>query len=132
VRFHRPMPQQSMHGGIWVAPTAEPDVFRVGSTYDWAALDQVPSPSAQAEIERKLQALVRVPYTVLDHQAAVRPIIHLSEAVLGLHPQFERLGYFNGLGSKGSLHAPWFARCFTEFLVHGAPLPEDVNLRKYA
>jgi glycine oxidase len=132
VRFHHPMPAHSLHRDLWVAPTAAPDVFRVGSTYDWATLDTVPSASARATIERKLQAFLQVPYTVLDHRAAVRPIIHLSEAVIGLHPQHERLGYFNGLGSKGSLHAPWFARCFTEFLVQGTPLPEAVNVGKYS
>jgi glycine oxidase len=34
VRFHRLLPQQCLHRGIWVAPTADPEVFRVGSTYD--------------------------------------------------------------------------------------------------
>jgi glycine oxidase len=136
VRFHHHpsglgMPAQSLHRDLWVAPTADPDVFRVGSTYDWATLDTVPSATARATIERKLQAFLRVPYTVLDHKAAVRPIIHLSEAVIGMHPQHRRLGYFNGLGSKGSLHAPWFARCFAEFLVQGKPLPEAVNVGKY-
>jgi glycine oxidase len=131
VRFPQPMPFQSLHRDLWVAPTAEPDVFRVGSTYDWTTLDQVPSAAARAKIEAKLQALLQVPYTVLDHQAAVRPIIHRSEAVIGVHSQHQGLGYFNGLGSKGSLHAPWFARCFTAFLVQGTPLPEALNLRKY-
>jgi glycine oxidase len=136
VRFHQPppghgMPAQSLHRDLWVAPTTEPNVFRVGSTYDWTTLDNAPSATARAAIEHKLQAFLRVPYTVLDHQAAVRPIIHLSEAVIGLHSQYQQLGYFNGLGSKGSLHAPWFARCFTEFLVQGTPLPETLNVRKH-
>ena len=131
VRFHRPVPPRCLHRGIWVAPTAEPDVFRVGSTYDWETLDQVPSPSARAEIERQLQAFFHVPYTVLDHRAAVRPIITQSKALVGLHPEHERLGYFNGLGSKGSLHAPWYARCLTDFLVHEAPLPGDMDVREH-
>ncbi len=131
VRFHRPMPAQSLHRDLWVAPTTEPDVFRVGSTYDWTALDNEPSVTARATIERKLQAFLRVPYTVIDHKAAVRPIIHLSKAIIGLHPQHQRLGYFNGLGSKGSLHAPWYARCLTDFLVRGTPIPEALNVGTY-
>jgi glycine oxidase len=130
VKFHQPLPPQCLHRGIWMAPTAEPDVFRVGSTYDWAQLDQIPSASARAEIEAKLKEFCRVPYTVLGQQAAVRPIIQESKALLGLHPVHERLGFCNGLGSKGSLHAPWFAESFTNFLVHGTPLPEALDLRK--
>ena len=131
VRFHQPMPQHSLHRDLWVAPTADPAVFRVGSSYNWTELDTIPDPTARQQLERKLQAFVHVPYDVIDHQAAVRPIIHLSEAVIGLHPQHEQLGYFNGLGSKGALHAPWYARCFTAFLTHGTALPDGLNVRKF-
>ncbi len=131
VRFHDRVLPQSLHRGIWVAPTAEPDVFRVGSTYDWDNLDQVPNASARAEIESKLKEFFHLPYTVLDHRAAVRPIISESKALVGLHPEEERLGYFNGLGSKGSLHAPWYAQCLADFLVHRNPLPEDVDVQTH-
>lgn len=130
VRFHTPVPPLCLHRGMWIAPTADPEIFRIGSTYDWKTLDQQPSPSARSDIERRLKEFFHVPYTVLEHHAAVRPIIKESKPFIGLHPQHERLGYFNGLGSKGSLHAPWFAQCFTDFLVHQTPLPEDIDLRK--
>ena len=129
VRFHGPMPDISLHRGIWIAPTAERDVFRVGATYDLKTLDTVPSIDARDELEAKLRAFVRVPYTVLAHQAAVRPIIHLSEAVIGLHPAQARLGLMNGLGSKGALHGPWYGRTFADFLVRGVALPADCDLR---
>ena len=131
VRMHQPMPCQALHRDLWVAPTATPDVFRVGSTYDWATLDQVPTVTARDQIERKLQAFLRVPYSVLDHQAAVRPIIQFSKGVMGLHPQHQRLGYFNGLGSKGALQAPLFARDFAACLIDGAPLPDEQDLRRF-
>ena len=130
VRFHRPVPPQCLHRGIWVVPTSEPGVFRVGATYDWRTLDQVPSISGRAEIEDRLAAFFQVPYTVIDHKAAIRPIIRESKALMGLHPLHNRLGFFNGLGSKGSLHAPWFAGCFAAHLVNGAPLPPAFDLRR--
>ncbi len=131
VRFHTPVPPHALHRGIWIAPTANPEIFRIGSTYDWENLNQKPSASARVEIERKLKEFFHVPYTVLDHQAAVRPIITESKALIGLHPERERLGFFNGLGSKGSMHAPWYAQCFTDFLVHQTPLREDLDIRKH-
>jgi glycine oxidase len=130
VRFHQPLPNQTLHRDLWVAPTADPAVFRVGATYSWAALNNEPTAVARAEIERKLRAFLAVPYTVLDHQAAVRPITNLRKALLGLHPNQDRLGYFNGLASKGALHAPWLARCFTDFLIVGTPLPAALDVRR--
>lgn len=130
IRFKGPMPRQCLHRGIWIVPTADRQVFRVGATYDWRTLDHVPSQPSRAEIEDRLREFIHVPYTVLDHQAAVRPIIRESKAMIGLHPLHDRLGFFNGLGSKGSLHAPWFAKCLASHLVHGAPLPKEFDLRQ--
>jgi glycine oxidase len=131
VRFQQPLPAQTVHRGVWLAPTAAPDVFYVGSTFDWDTLDCVPTPVARSEMEQKLKAFCRTPYTVIDHQAAVRPIIKASKPVLGMHPRLHHLGYFNGLGSKGALLAPWFAAAFTAFLVNGTALPDSANLRAY-
>jgi glycine oxidase len=130
IRVHRPMPPLTFHRGIWIAPTGAPDVFRVGATYDLKTLDQMPTRAGRAELEGKLQAFLRVPYAVIDHQAAVRPIIYLSKPLIGLHPDHDRLGFFNGLGSKGALLAPWFAHCLTQHLVNGAPLPDDADVRR--
>lgn len=130
VRFDGPMPGDCLHRGIWLVPTAEPRTFRVGATYDWDNLDDTPSAEGRAEIEGRLRDFIRVPYEIIAHEAAVRPIIRESKAVVGLHPAHPRLGFFNGLGSKGALHAPWFAKTFAEFLIEGTPLPPDVDLRQ--
>jgi glycine oxidase len=122
VRFPRPLPSYSLHRGLWVAPTSEPNVFRVGSTYDREQLDTNPSPTARFELEQSLRAFIRLPFTVIDHQAAVRPIIQESRPRIGVHPLHPQLGYFNGLGSKGSLYAPSFAQYLTAHIVHRTPL----------
>ena len=131
VRFDRPLPPRTIHRGIWIAPTADPTVFRVGATYHRSSLDNVPTATAREEIEQKLQSFFHVPYTILEHRAAVRPIIQASKALIGRHPHHAQLGYFNGLGSKGSLHAPWYAQHLADFLVRGAPIPETADLQKH-
>ncbi len=118
-----------LSSGLWLLPLGGGH-FRAGSTYDWDHLDTVPTAAARATLEEKLRHLLRVPFTVIDHHAAVRPIIRESRAVTGLHPARENLGFFNGLGSKGSLHAPWFARDFASHLIDHTPLDPGSDLRK--
>lgn len=130
IRFAGAMPSACLHRGIWIVPTAAPDTFRVGATYDWDHIDNKPSVEGRAEIEARLRAFIQVPYTVIEHQSAVRPIIRESKALVGLHPENDRLGFFNGLGSKGALHAPWFAKTFANHLVTGAEIPHEVDLRR--
>lgn len=132
VRFNKPLPQRTLHHGVWVAPTNDPNVFSVGAPYNWDTLDQTPEASAQSEIEDKLRAFMRVPYTVLDHRAAVRPILRgTKKPLIGRHPTQDQLAYFNGLGSKGSLMAPWYARALTNHLLKGAPIADEINLQHH-
>ncbi len=128
IRLAKPLAPLCLHRGVWLAPTADPCVFKTGSTYDWKVQDQTPTASARSEIETKLRQFFRVPYRVIGHEAAVRPVIRESKAMIGLHPIHEALGFFNGLGSKGALHAPWFAALFTDVLVHGRPLPPEFDI----
>jgi glycine oxidase len=108
--------RQILHRGIWLAPTMDPEIFNAGATYDLKMLDAVPSAAGRVEIEGKLKALLRVPFTVVAHQGAVRPILLPNEPVFGLHPAQPQLGFFNGLGSKGSLLAPASAAQFAAML----------------
>jgi glycine/D-amino acid oxidase-like deaminating enzyme len=144
--------ERVVHRGIWLAaigtrglspakpgapniPTvAAPSgsgVFRVGSTYCWEPLDANPTPEGRAEIESKLRAFLKLPYEVIDHRAAVRPVIDAGYPVLGRHPEHPHLAYFNGLGSKGSLLAPFFANQLAAHLCGAGEIEGAVNVRKY-
>ena len=63
----------------------------------------------RAEIESRLREFLRLPFEVIDHRAAIRPVIDAGFPVLLRHPDHPQLAYFNGLGSKGALLAPYFA-----------------------
>jgi glycine oxidase len=132
VRFDAPLPPVPLHRGIWLAPTVDASLFRVGSTYDHEALDQIPTESGRHEIESQLSGLVGMPYEITAHQAAVRPVMHEKRVRVGRHPLDPRLGYFNGLGSKGALNAPWFAKLLADHLMSGQPLPGQFDIRKFA
>jgi glycine/D-amino acid oxidase-like deaminating enzyme len=65
----------------------------------------------------------------LQVQTAVRPIVKRAKLLVGRHPAHERVGFFNGLGSKGALRAPWAARHLMEHWVDGKELEVEVDLR---
>ena len=123
IRFPVAVPRVSLHRSLWLAPTADPHVFHAGSTSEWTTLDHAPTEAARHEIEMKLRGFVCMPYEVVDHRAAVRPIIRGRMPKLGLHPAEPRLGIFNGLATKGVIRAPWFARLLADHLVRGTALP---------
>lgn len=119
----------------WLLPLGE-GRFRAGATYEWQFEPENANLATVAgclEVESKLTNLLRVPWTVVGQQAAVRPVIRESRALIGLHPApdlWGRVGFFNGLGSKGVLNGPFFARQFASHLVEDTPIEEAVDLRR--
>lgn len=119
-----------VHRGIWLAGIGN-DLYRLGATYDHEHLDLIPTPSGKEELCARLAEFLRLPFEVINHQAAVRPVIVRRQPVIGFHSQFSQLGYFNGLGSKGSLQAPWYAQLFSKTICKKKELPPEFDVAQY-
>ncbi len=118
-----------LSSGIWLAPSG-PDTYRLGATYDSQNLNQHPTEGGRKWLLGRLGELVSdSAVEVVDHQAAVRPALDDQKPILGLCPSEPRIGIFNGLGSKGSLQAPWLAEHFVFHLLDGTPLIPEVVWR---
>ncbi len=115
-----------VHRGIWLMPIGN-DLFRAGSTYDREHLDEAPTAAGRAEILGKLDEFLKLPYEVIQHRAAVRPVIFAGRPAIAQHPTDPRFGLFNGLSSKGALIAPYFAKQYAEFLCGRGPLDLAVD-----
>lgn len=109
----------------------EKEVYWVGSTFAWDYAHELPTPEKRAYLEDGLQQLLKVPYTVLEQQAGVRPSGKDRRPILGLHPAYPALGMFNGLGTKGCSLAPYMADMLTRHLLQGAPLLQETDIKRY-
>lgn len=97
-----------VHAGVWIA-RQQGTRYRVGATYDWKSFDSGPTEAGRAELVGRLERALRVPFEVLGHDSAVRPILHDLTPLIGPVPGVPNVAVFNGLGSKGTLQAPFFA-----------------------
>ena len=116
--------------GIWFVPLGREALVRSGSSYEWDRLDAEPTEEKRALLLAAIRERLAVDFEVVGHAAAVRPIIRESRALIGLHPSRPKLGFFNGLGSKGSLHAPHFAAQLAVHLCEGIPLDPECDLQR--
>jgi glycine/D-amino acid oxidase-like deaminating enzyme len=104
-------------------------VYCFGATYSWAVMDDAPTAPGRDELTSRLGELIRTPFEVVGHTAGVRPIVAGRKPVLGVHPDNPRLVVFNGLSSKGSLSAPFFAEMLAAHLCDGTPIDPEVDVR---
>jgi len=117
----------------WIVPQGD-GVFRAGATYSWDDLNGETSEEGREAVLEKVKGIVNEEalggMEVLDHGAGVRPIINRSQPLIGLHPENPRLGFFNGLGSKGVITAPAVSQHFADVLFGEDQLDPELDLRR--
>lgn len=109
---------------VWLTPLGQQH-FLVGATFDREHLDHQPTAAGRAQLLEGLHEFLRTSPEVVAQHAALRPIIRGRRPVTGLSDRNARIGYFNGLGSKGALRAPWYAARFASQLTENEPRPGD-------
>lgn len=112
-------------GSTWMLPRGGND-WRAGSTYDFDLLQSI-DPAVE-ELKGKLHDLLKGPYELTDIRSGIRPIVKHRQLALGWHPAHPRLAFFNGLGSKGVLRAPFFAQMLVDHWLQGTPIDGTVDV----
>lgn len=107
------------------------DNFKVGATYEWNNLTEEPTEKALIELEQKLSQMISCNYQITAHQAGVRPSSIDRRPIIGLHPEYKNLFIFNGLGTKGVMLAPYFAKKFVNFYLQKEDLHKEVNAERF-
>ncbi len=118
--------------GINIVPWKEKDIFWVGSNYTWQYEDMKPTEAFQKKTEEQLKYWLRLPFTIEDHLAAERPANVERRPFVGLHPVYPAVGILNGMGTKGSSLAPYFAHQFAQHLVHQSPIEPLADVKRFA
>lgn len=124
-------PEMIYNQQFYMFPTVEKDVFRLGATYDWNDLNEEPTEAAKEDLISKVKKALNVEMEVLEHHAAIRPNVHDRRPVLGSHPENPNLILFNGMGSKGVMLAPYFAKQLVDHIYNGSGLDPEVDLNRF-
>lgn len=116
---------------VTILPFYENNVYYVGATHHALFDNPLPSEKGKNELLQGLRAVLKCPFKVLDHWAAIRPAVKGRRPLIGIHPQHKNVSIFNGLGTKGVSLAPYFANHFTQYLLHGTPLMPEVDINRF-
>ncbi|MDC0307558.1 MAG: FAD-dependent oxidoreductase [Planctomycetaceae bacterium] len=120
-----------VHAGIWVAPEQNGHV-RIGATYERDQLDKCPTEAGRTDLLKRWSQLQNVSQEeeIVEHRAAVRPVIHGRSPRMGVHPNDTRLGFMNGLGSRGALLSPVLADQMRGLLCEGIAVDNKYDLHQ--
>ena len=102
------VPQEVFNGKVYGVPLGNCQ-FKVGATYEWDAPHAEPTPQKYEELVQQLSNLLKVPFTVIRHEAGIRPSTPTRRPLFMRSKRNQNVFTFNGLGTKGVLLAPMLA-----------------------
>lgn len=112
-------------------PTEEKNIFRLGATYEWNDLDEEATQKSTDELIERAQRALNIDLEVLGAQAAIRPNVADRRPTIGCHPEIENMYLFNGMGSKGVMLAPYFAKQLVGHIYSGSEIDSEADLNRF-
>ncbi len=131
VELAHPLPPEILSAEKWILPQGGCRAL-TGSTYEWVDLTSTCTPTAREELLSGLGKMLPENPVIAVHsqRAGVRPCSHNTRPYVGTHPDNPRLSILNGLGSKGTLMAPWCAEQLIKHLTNDTPLHPEMDVRR--
>lgn len=123
-------PDVILNKHMFIVPSSSSSA-RIGATYCWDFDDEEPREEGKRELEDKLGKFLKKSFTITDIKAGVRPSSADRKPFVGLHPVYQTIGIFNGLGTKGISLAPYFAAQYADFLEGKGKIDEEVNISRF-
>jgi glycine/D-amino acid oxidase-like deaminating enzyme len=116
--------------GVFILPIGG-DFYKVGSTYEWDKVSGLPSEKGLNELNIKLKQLINVPYKITSHKAGIRPTVADRRPLIGKSKVFDKIYFFNGMGTKGVMLAPYFSNIFLKQLTSNSTLSDEINIERF-
>lgn len=128
VRLEQGFPDKIINGGKWLMPIGE-GMYRAGASYSWEDLDDVRTEKGREQVIEGLKAILKMNrIEIIDQLTGIRPCTRDMRPYIGLHKEHKSLGILNGLGSKGTMMGPYYARAMSDFLETGKSLDCEVSV----
>jgi glycine oxidase len=137
VEYQGPLLSSVYLRGTWVVPyesihsQVPAHRARVGATDNWDFLRSEGTEQAASALLQSAQTLLHRNVVVVKHQAGIRPAMKHKRPVCGRHPRHPQHLILNGLGSKGSLWAPWMAQHLADHIMKLSPVNEDLSPMRF-
>lgn len=106
-------------------------LFWLGASFEWNYKNELPSIDFKTKATQWLQHFLKLPFTIVDHLAAIRPSVVDYRPIVGSHPLYQNLLILNGTGTKGCLQAPYLSECMKKYLLNKESLPESVDIARF-
>ena len=117
--------------GVYILPLGN-YLYTVGATYNHTDITDEPTSEGQAFLRDKIRDILAVDFEVISSVAGVRPTVKDRKTLIGLHPNYDKIGVFNGLGTRGALQGPSLSAEFSAVLLGDQKNYQNIDSQRFA
>ena len=121
--------KEMVKGPMFILPLGE-DLYKVGASYSREAENFKITDSAKDEIVMKLKKMISCDFEIVDQITGIRPTTKDRKPLLGSLPESDKKIFFNGLGTRGILMAPYLSKILFDFFEIGKSIPKELDIRR--
>jgi len=121
--------EQLVKSNLFIIPLGQ-DLYKVGATYHWSDKNPNPTQEGKSELIDELSKMITCDYTIINHEAEIRPTTKDRKPFVGQHPKFSNLFVLNGLGTRGVVQAPDLALALFNFIEKNIQLPLEIDIKR--
>jgi glycine/D-amino acid oxidase-like deaminating enzyme len=118
------------YGAATLAPWYK-NLWWIGSSYENDFTKMEPTEDFYNSTVTSLKSILKIPFTIKEHIASLRPAVIERRPFVGLHPDHPSIGILNGMGTKGCSLAPYFAHQLTQQLVNNITIDPLADVKRF-
>lgn len=124
------LPKAVIKGKEFIFPLNATEYF-VGATYDRDNLNYDTTPNAETELLNGIQKVIDANFEVKNHQASIRPTVKDRRPIVGAHPNYKNVFVLNGMGTRGTMLAPWIAEQLYQNIEHQKSIDPLADIARF-
>lgn len=107
------------------------DLYKVGATFAHGDTTYEPTKKGKEELMKAVEKRLKVPFEWVDQVVGHRPTVKDRRPLLGSISEGSPYYFFNGLGTRGVLLAPYLSKCLFQNIEEGLPLDREMDIRRF-
>ncbi len=119
-----------LKSSVFVMPLGN-HYYKVGATFNWTDKTSTPTDEGLEELTSKLDKVISVPYTIVNHYGGIRPTVKDRRPLVGLHPKHVNMAVLNGLGTRGVMIAPTVAKQLFQYIENKVALDPEIDIARF-
>lgn len=120
----------AIKSSIFLIPWKE-DYYRVGATYKWKDITNLPTDESKHELIQKLGTFLKCDYEIVDQVAGIRPTVTDRRPLVGRHPVNANMFVLNGFGSRGVMIAPFACEQLVNLIERNEVLDSEMDIERF-